>query len=171
MSIQTSTTRPRRSPPPAAPGTDAERVVQGLRRVVKALQSFSQEIYRNYGLTAPQLWALKTLRRDGSMPIGRLAEALAVHQSSLSLLVDRLADRGLVRRRRGQTDRRVVELVLTPRGRTLADDAPEAAQGRLLHALGKLPGGRVREIRTAVDQVVEAMEAGDVEARFFFSDS
>ncbi len=170
MSIQISRIRPRRSSPPAAPGTDAERVVQGLRRVVRALQTFSQEIYRNYGLTAPQLWALKTLRREGSMPIGRLAEALAVHQSSLSLLVDRLAARGLVRRRRGQTDRRVVDLVLTPRGRTLADDAPEAAQGRLLHGLEKLPPARVREIRASVDQIVDAMEAGDIEARFFFAD-
>jgi DNA-binding MarR family transcriptional regulator len=145
-------------------------VVQGLRRVVRALQTFSQDIYRNYGLTAPQLWALKTLRREGAIPIGRLAAALAVHQSSLSLLIDRLAQRGLVRRRRSSEDRRVVELSLTPRGRTLADEAPEPAQGRLLHALRQLPASRVRDIRSAVEEIVTAMEASGTEARFFFAD-
>lgn len=168
MSIQQPPRRPLRSPAPVA--SDAERVVQGLRRVVRALESFSQEIYRNYGLTAPQLWALKTLRREGPVPIGRLAAALAVHQSSLSLLVDRLAGRGLVRRRRSSQDRRVVELTLTPRGRTLADEAPEPAQGRLLYALTQVSPARVKEIRLAVDEIVGAMEASDVEARFFFAD-
>ena len=159
--------RPR---PAAAPSADADRVVQGLRRVVRALQSFSQDIYRNYGLTAPQLWALKTLQRQEPMPVGRLAAELAVHQSSLSLLIDRLEARGLVRRRRSSQDKRVVELLLTTRGRTLAAEAPEAAQGRLRHALDQMPAARVKEIRQAVEQVVTAMEASDVEARFFFSD-
>ncbi len=159
--------RPRPVPPPSA---DADRVVQGLRRVVRALQSFSQDIYRNYGLTAPQLWALKTLLRLGPMPVGRLAAELAVHQSSLSLLVDRLEARSLVRRRRSSQDKRVVELLLTTRGRTLAAEAPEAAQGRLRHALDQLPAARVKEIRQAVEQIVAAMEASDIEARFFFAD-
>ncbi|HKV76033.1 MAG TPA: MarR family winged helix-turn-helix transcriptional regulator [Gemmatimonadales bacterium] len=145
-------------------------MVQGLRRVVRALQSFSQDIYRNYGLTAPQLWALKTLLRLGPMPVGRLAAELAVHQSSLSLLVDRLEARSLVRRRRSSQDKRVVELLLTTRGRTLAAEAPEAAQGRLRHALDQLPAARVKEIRQAVEQIVAAMEASDLEARFFFAD-
>ncbi len=158
---------PRPAPPPSA---DADRVVQGLRRVVRALQSFSQDIYRNYGLTAPQLWALKTLLRLGPMPVGRLAAELAVHQSSLSLLVDRLEARSLVRRRRSSQDKRVVELLLTTRGRTLAAEAPEAAQGRLRHALDQLPAARVKEIRQAVEQIVAAMEASDLEARFFFAD-
>jgi hypothetical protein len=33
-----------------------------------------------------------------------------------------------------------------------------------------MPAARVKEIRQAVERVVEAMEASDVEARFFFAD-
>ena len=47
--------------------------------------------------------------------------------------------------------------------------APEAAQGRLLHALTRMPADEVRKIRKAVDRLVHVMEASDVEARFFFS--
>lgn len=150
--------------------SDTAAIVQGLRRIVKALQTYSQDVRSGYGLTGPQLWALRTLQRSGRMPVGRLAEALVVNQSSVSTLVDRLVRRGLVRRIRGRTDRRFVEIALTPRGRALVADAPEAAQGRLLHALEAMRAPDVRRIRHVVDELVMAMEAANVTARFFFSD-
>ena len=150
--------------------TDTVEIVQGLRRIVKALHTYSQDVRNAYGLTGPQLWALKTLERNGRMSTGRLAAALAVHQSSVSILVDRLEQRGLVRRTRGRLDHRFVNTELTKRGAALAAGAPEAAQGRLLHALEAMPRGEVRRIRYAVDRLVQAMEAADVNARFFFAD-
>jgi DNA-binding MarR family transcriptional regulator len=157
--------------PRAAPaGTDAERVVQGLRRVVRALQSFSQDIYRNYGLTAPQLWALKTLQRAGRLSAGQLARALAVHQSSLSILIDRLEKRGLVSRVRSRGDGRFVLIEMTKRGLALSAMAPEPAQGRLLHGLQAMSRAEVSQVRRVVDRLVQLMEAEDTTARFFFSD-
>ncbi len=150
--------------------TDTAGIVQGLRRIVKALQTYSQDVRSAYGLTGPQLWALKTLQRGGRLTVGRLAAALAVHQSSISILLDRLERRGLVRRVRSQPDRRIVQVELTKRGATMAADAPDAAQGRLLHALGSMSAEQLRRTRRVVDQLVNAMEAGDVHARFFFSD-
>lgn len=149
---------------------DTTAIVQGLRRIVKALHVYSQDVRNAYGLTGPQLWALKTLQQSAPMSTGRLAAALAVHQSSVSILVDRLDKRGLVRRVRGPADHRVVHLELTNRGATLAADAPEPAQGRLLHGLEAMPPREVRRIRHAVDRLVRAMEATDVNARFFFAD-
>lgn len=160
---------PTRRARPGKPG-DTTAIVQGLRRIVKALHTYSQDVRSGYGLTGPQLWALKMLQHHGQMPAGLLADALVVNQSSISALVDRLVRRGLVRRIRGRDDRRVVEIALTGRGRALVADAPEAAQGRLLHALDEMRASDVRRIRRAVDRMVEAMEASDVKARFFFSD-
>jgi MarR family transcriptional regulator, organic hydroperoxide resistance regulator len=169
----TSRTRARGAVRAARPAqrTDTREIVQGLRRIVKALQTYSQDVRTAYGLTGPQLWALKTLQRHGRLSTGRLAAALAVHQSSVSILVDRLERRALVRRLRGRRDHRVVELELTKQGAELASDAPEAAQGRLLYALQAMPPRAVHAIRRAVDRLVQAMEATDVNARFFFADS
>ncbi|HUL02982.1 MAG TPA: MarR family winged helix-turn-helix transcriptional regulator [Gemmatimonadales bacterium] len=149
---------------------ETAQIVQGLRRIVKALQTYSQDVRSTYGLTGPQLWALKTLQHNGAMTVGRLAAALAVHQSSISILLDRLEKRGLVRRVRGRPDRRVVQVALTTRGATMASEAPEAAQGRLLHALDVMSAHERHRIRRAVDRLAAAMEATDVKARFFFSD-
>ena len=144
--------------------------MNGLRRIVKALHTYSQDVRSAYGLTGPQLWALKTLQRGGRLSTGRLAAALAVHQSSMSILLDRLEKRGLVRRVRGRADQRFVEIELTARGAKLVADAPEAAQGRLLHALEAMPQREVRTIKGAVARLVTAMEATDVHARFFFAE-
>ena len=149
---------------------DATLIVQGLRRVVRALHSYSQDVYRQFGLTGPQLWALKTLQREGRLSAGQLARALAVHQSSLSLLVDRLEKRGLVSRVRSRGDGRFVLIELTKRGLALSAMAPEAAQGRLLHGLQSMSGAEVSQIRRSVERLVQVMEAEDTTARFFFSD-
>ncbi len=156
--------RPDRNP------EDGTLIVQGLRRVVKALHAFSQDVYRQYGLTAPQLWALKTLQREGRLSAGQLAQSLAVHQSSVSILLDRLEKRGLVHRLRSRGDGRFVLIELTKRGLALSAMAPEPAQGRLLHGLQAMSRAEVSQIRQAVERLVEVMEAGDTTARFFFSD-
>lgn len=171
---------PSRRPRPAAPAPaarerrpgpqDATLIVQGLRRIVKALHSFSQDVYRQYGLTGPQLWALKTLQRAGRVSAGQLARALAVHQSSVSILVDRLEKRGLVHRVRARGDGRFVLIELTKRGLALSAMAPQPAQGRLLHGLQAMSRAEVSQIRRAVERLVAVMEAGDTTARFFFSD-
>ncbi|MEO8453514.1 MAG: MarR family transcriptional regulator [Gemmatimonadota bacterium] len=148
---------------------DAVRVVNGLRRVMRAIELYSQEVYKAYGLTGPQLWALKTLSQRGPLSTGELAAALACESSTLSVLVARLERRGLVRRLRPRADKRFVEVETTANGAALAAATPDAAQGRLLHGLQALAPARLRALRRGVDEIVSMMEAGNVEARFFFS--
>lgn len=160
----------RRRPPPTADLGDAAAIIIGLRRIVRALELYSHEVRRDFGLTAPQLWALKTLARNGPQATGELARALLVQQSSTSILLRRLERRGLVRRVRQRDDRRYVRIELTERGATVAKGAPTAAQGRLLHGLEAMAPRRLRDIRRAIGELVDMMEAEDVEGRFFFAD-
>jgi DNA-binding MarR family transcriptional regulator len=158
---------------PSAPSGDggadpASDVVNGLRRIVRALELYSHEVRKSFGLTGPQLWALKTLHRRGSLAIGELAEALAVEPSSLSLLLDRLEQRRLVRRVRSRDDRRFVDVGLTAAGSRAAARAPEPAQGRLLHGLRALRPKQLAALARAVRTLAAMMEATDVEAPFFF---
>src|SRR5260370_34922973 len=92
---------------PARPGkpSDTAAIVQGLRRIVKALHTYSQDVRTGYGLTGPQLWALKTLQRDGRMPAGQRVEGPRVHHSSISAPRSRLVRPGAVRRTPPPTSR------------------------------------------------------------------
>ena len=62
---------------------------------------------------------LTVLEMDGPQPMGRLAEALDVSVASMTGIVDRMENRGLVERRHDIEDRRVVLVQPTDAGRAV----------------------------------------------------
>jgi DNA-binding MarR family transcriptional regulator len=69
-----------------------------------------------FGLSPPQLFALRTLEPGNPVPMSALATALHCDNSNVTGLVDGLEAQGLVERRSAQHDRRVRMLVVTERG-------------------------------------------------------
>jgi len=69
-----------------------------------------------FGLSPPQLFALRTLDPDHPIAMRELAEQLHCDSSNVTGLVDGLAAQGLVERREAEHDRRVRMLVITERG-------------------------------------------------------
>jgi DNA-binding MarR family transcriptional regulator len=86
-----------------------------------------------FGLTPPQLFALKTLDPDEPVPMRALATALHCDSSNVTGLVDGLAAQGLVERREAEHDRRVRMLVVTDRGKEV--------RGRLIEVMSEVPEG------------------------------
>ena len=150
--------------------SDITSVIQSLRRITKAIHEFSKAVDREFGITGPQLWALRTIQELGSCSAGELANRLCVHPSTITGVIQRLADKGLIDRQKRPEDRRAVVLTLTPEGRQLLERAPHVAQGQLVAALRKLPGEEVTQLRGTLEQIVTGMELESTSARFFFSD-
>ncbi len=71
---------------------------------------------RDLGLTPGHMKALMTLEPGESRPMGACAHELGCDASTATWLVDRLEERGLVKRRPSATDRRVKGVVLTELG-------------------------------------------------------
>jgi len=69
-----------------------------------------------FGLSPPQLFALRTLDPDNPISMRELASQLQCDSSNVTGLVDGLAAQGLVERRETEHDRRVRMLVITERG-------------------------------------------------------
>src|SRR5271157_4230964 len=90
--------------------------VQSLRRIVKAIQDYSQEVSSSFGITGPQLWALKTVSQHPGLALGDLSRKMFLHPSTLTGVIDRLESKGYVVRDRDAADRRVVKVQLTPAG-------------------------------------------------------
>ena len=104
-------------------------IMQSLRRIFKAIQVYFQEISKKFGITGPQLWALKTISAQGSLSLGELSKKMYLHPSTISGVVDRLEKKGFVIRDRGREDRRVVTVRLTPQGKKIVAKAPNPIQG------------------------------------------
>jgi 4'-phosphopantetheinyl transferase len=67
-------------------------------------------------LSLIHLYVLTTLETEGPLSMSRLAEALDVSVASATGIVTRMEERGLVERRHGAADRRVVQVHLTAAG-------------------------------------------------------
>jgi DNA-binding MarR family transcriptional regulator len=145
-------------------------VMQSLRRIIKTLQDYSHEVSGQFGITGPQLWALKIIRENGGLSLGDLSQKMYVHPSTISGLMDRLEKKGYVLRDRSQHDRRVVKVDLTPKGSRLAKNAPNPIQGRMIFGLRNLKEEELYRIYDSVRKLVEIMEAQNVKATFFFDE-
>ena len=149
---------------------DIAQIMQSLRRIFKAIQHYSEQVLKEFGVTGPQLWVLRVIYREGRLSMGDLSERMYLHISTVSGVVDRLAHKGYVERNREKPDRRVVKISLTKEGKRVVQRAPEAAQGKLLHGLESLSRKEVKGIHASLEKVVRLMEIQDVKATFFFSE-
>jgi len=90
-----------------------------LRYRIRRFLRVRETVTRAAGVAPQQylmLLQLKGLGGLGPATVGALAERLQIHHHSAVGLVDRLARRGLVRRRRDDADRRLVVIELRPAG-------------------------------------------------------
>lgn len=144
--------------------------IQGLRRLFKAIQDYSQDVSQRFRITGPQLWALKTISQADGLSLSELSKRMYLHPSTVTGVVDRLENRGFVARERTSQDRRVVKLRLTVEGRNLVKNTPSPTQGKLIHGLRRLKKTELEAIFNVVQKLVEIAEAENVEATFFFHD-
>jgi DNA-binding MarR family transcriptional regulator len=122
---------------PAAPAARGERIglgaLQGIlgfhlaRAAVTTYAAYERAIGEPFRLRKVEFSLLMLLLANAPVTPKQLVHALALTAPKLSLLVDGLAERGLVRRERNPADGRSQHLVLTDRGRKLARAAADAA--------------------------------------------
>lgn len=74
------------------------------------------------GMGSAQVHALMWLKRDGPLTMGVLAQRIGVTDKTVTGVVDRMERDAFVTRERNADDRRVVQVVLAPKGRELADE-------------------------------------------------
>ena len=150
-----------------AQAREVAEVVNGLRRLFKAIQEYSKRIFKRTGLSGPQVWALTVLEAEPGLSQGELAERLYAHRSTVSGILERLEERGVIRRITDPDDRRGIRLSLTPLGRRILKKSPPPVQIGLRRALERLPNAQLRRFRRTLQSVVQETAAAGMEAPFF----
>lgn len=110
------------------------------------------------GIGPARASALSVLAFAGPRSLGDLAEAEGVRPPTMSRIVDGLVRSGLVRRRRGEHDRRSVLIEATARGETLLWEGRKRRVGDLAERLSKLDGPAVETLAAAAG-IIEALSA------------
>ena len=148
-----------------------DQIVVSLRRISQAIDVWSRRLWRDYGLTSPQLATLREILAGKNISPTALATALHLSQPTITGILIRLERRGLIRRERSSADRRSTVATVTDQGRKLAEDAPRLLRDYFRHELAALPPGEQMEILSRLQHVAAMMQAPEVaEGPFFFHD-
>lgn len=107
---------------PAALGKADFELLADFRYQIRRFLRFSEQVSHEHGITGLQYLLLLQLKgypgRDWAT-IAELAERLQSHHHGVVTLVSRCEQAGLVARRKGGGDRRVVQVALLPKGEEL----------------------------------------------------
>ena len=142
----------------AAPAAAAHPVLGSYGRVAAWMSKRVEVALGTVDLTLPQFRVLGILA-EGSSAASGLADRLAVRRPSITALIDGLEARGLVERRQEDTDRRRVELRLTPDGARILAEADRTVDDYLASIAAFLPNKEEAQALRALELWGRALAA------------
>ena len=104
-------------------------LVRELVRTYQAFEQLSNNRIRQHGLTHPQFDVIATLGNTPGMSCRELSERTLITKGTLTGVLDRLLEKGLITRTVPEHDRRSLFVALTPAGEAVFDTAfPDVIQ-------------------------------------------
>lgn len=131
---------------------------EALRRIIRATDVHSRALLRQHNLTGPQLSILKEVARQGQAPIGMLAKATFSGAPTVTGVVDRLENQGLVSRVTSKHDRRQVLITITTAGKRLLRRNPSLLNKSFRDQLVRLPESDQQAICVVLQRVADMMD-------------
>jgi len=139
-------------------------VLISLRRIVRATGRYSRRLSKEAGLTAPQLLVMQAILSEEEMTMGEIAKSVSLSQATITSILDRLENRGLVERYRGKEDKRRVYAHVTEAGKALLQKAPTPLQVEFAQRFNQLENWEQTQILSSLQRVAAMMKAEDIDA-------
>src|SRR5512140_3419949 len=136
---------------------DVRRALDAFRQIVQALRTAARDTERHVGLSTAQLFALQQLANAPGSSVNDLAARTFTHQSSVSVVIQRLVDRRLVQKVTSKDDRRRVRLALTDSGRAVLRRSPEPVQDKLIAGFAALAEDRRHIVAEALNDIAQTI--------------
>ena len=141
--------------------SDAQSVLNSFRRMVKSLRLADRAGLREHGLGASQLYVLHELKRESPLSVNELARRTATDQSTVSVVVANLIDKGLVTRERSEDDARRLDLTVTAKGHELLKRLPPPIQWSIIEGVQRLPRARARALAESLEEICQVLGIAD----------
>ncbi len=146
----------------------AKTVVLLLRRVVGLVYQYSRLMLKEYGITSPQYVALKALA-NAEEPLSSVAlsKQLKVTPANVTAIVDRLENKGYVKRTRKPHDRRTLQLELTETGAEFTSRLVDLMETKVIEQLLHLDPKDVDALLRTLEKLVNLMDQRGFEEAVF----
>lgn len=130
-----------------------------LRRILRATEENMRLLARATGLTAPQLMVLQIVEDAGEATPKTIALSAGIAPATATAIIEKLVQKGHVRRQRGQTDRRQYWVSLTSEGAAALHHAPDPLHQRFTEKFETLPDWEQAMIVAALERVAGLISA------------
>lgn len=118
-----------------------------LKRSINEIESKTRKFVGSFGLNLNEFAVLEILYHKGKRTTQQIKEGILIANSSTTYIVDKLCDKGLVKREFSPEDRRVINVEITESGRKLMDELFPTHAEQLTANFDKLSEYDITEIR------------------------
>jgi MarR family transcriptional regulator for hemolysin len=126
-----------------------------INDVARLLRTNADQKAAQFGMTRAKWAVLARLDRAEGLKQTELAEMLDLQPITLTRLLDRLSDNGLIERRADPDDRRAKRLYLTPAARPLLEQLTDLGEDLMATALAGLGQGEIAALLAHLSIVKE----------------
>jgi DNA-binding MarR family transcriptional regulator len=139
------------------------KIIHLIRRLMQAGELYTKELNKTCQVSVPQLSCILVLYEHGPLPPSQIAKHIMVQSSTVTGIIDRLEQKGLVCRLRDSSDRRVITIQLTEGGKELAHNAPPPIQHKVVDGLQRLPHKKIEQIVKSLHTLTHLLDVQDTD--------
>lgn len=130
-----------------------------FRLIYGAVKTHFKDIEKLCGVSSSQLWILKIIRNYPGIGVTDVAKKLAIHQTTASILVEKLAKKNLIKKTRSPEDQRRIVLFINVEGMEILSKAPDTVEGLLPHALSNLSESSLNQLDHDLELIIEQFDS------------
>lgn len=135
-----------------------------LRRILRATELYGRTLALTAGLTPVQIRVLQIVLNSGSATPSQISAQMGVSPATISTLLDRLVAKDMIERHRSTRDKRQTNIVLTAKGQTAVDGAPDPLQQKYVREFEALADWEQAMIVAALERVAAMLNASAIDA-------
>ncbi len=125
-----------------------------LNRITTRLNKDLADALRDIDVSTPQWRVISVLNERDGRSLSELSAYTITDQSTLSRIIDRMKDSGLVERRARLGDGRYIEVFLTARGRAVFERIWPIAASQYRHAVAGLSDDELAALVTTLKRIL-----------------
>ncbi|MBA6377882.1 MULTISPECIES: MarR family winged helix-turn-helix transcriptional regulator [unclassified Colwellia] len=141
-----------------------QQLLIALRKVIRAIDLHSKHLNKTSGLTSPQLLIMLEIDKVSGINSSQVAKNVNLSAATVTNILDRLENKGLVSRVRSTQDKRRVSLYLTEDGQALLLNAPQALQEHFIDKFSNLAQWEQSQLLSSMERLAGMMDANEIDA-------
>lgn len=135
--------------------------LSALRKILDAAELENRKMAAATGLSPSQALVLRQIGAHNGITPGAVATALRFGQATITNIVDKLVDAGLVTRARSDNDKRQILVQATPEGLLRLADLPFPLQLRFTRGFGEMARWEQAMMLAALEKLGDLISADD----------